>query len=92
MFGSRKRTSSNVAKERLKLVLVYDRAGTSSNNDMIDMMKRDIMRVISEYVEIDESQFEIDIKTSTNQDYGMTSELVANIPIRRIRKLGRNRA
>ena len=92
MFGSRKRTSSNVAKERLKLVLVYDRAGTSSNNDMIDMMKRDIMRVISEYVEIDESQFEIDIKTSTNQDYGMTSELVAHIPIRRIRKLGRNRA
>ena len=48
LFGSRKKTSSSIAKDRLKLVLIHDRAGTSSNNEMIEMMKRDILRVISE--------------------------------------------
>ena len=54
LFGSRKKTSSSIAKDRLKLVLIHDRAGTSSNNEMIEMMKRDILRVISEYIEIDD--------------------------------------
>ena len=61
-FFNRKK-SSQVAKDRLKLVLIYDRAGTTSNDDMINMIKKDIMAVISKYVEIDESEFEIDFKT-----------------------------
>ena len=64
LFGNKKKTSSSVAKDRLKLVLIHDRAGTSSNNEMIEMMKRDILKVISEYIEIDESEFELDIKTA----------------------------
>ena len=46
LFGNKKKTSSSVAKDRLKLVLIHDRAGTSSNNEMIEMMKRDILKVI----------------------------------------------
>lgn len=91
IFGKNRRTSSSVAKDRLKLVLIYDRAGTSSNNEMIDMMKRDLLAVINKYIEIDEEEFELDIKTCNNADEGVTSELVANIPIRRVRTLGRNR-
>ena len=51
LFGKKRERSSSIAKDRLKLVLVYDRTGTSSNNAMIEMMKRDILRVISEYIE-----------------------------------------
>ena len=91
LFGKRSRQSSSFAKDRFKLVLIYDRAGTSSNNEMIEMMKRDIMRVISQYIEIEEEEIDLDIKTSNNTGEGVTSELVANIPIRKVKKLGKNR-
>ena len=88
-FFNRKK-SSQVAKDRLKLVLIYDRAGTTNNDDMINMMKRDIMQVISKYVEIDEQEFEIDFKNVQNEEAGVSSQLVANIPIRKIKKMVKN--
>ena len=88
-FFNRKK-SSQVAKDRLKLVLIYDRAGTTSNDDMINMMKRDIMQVISKYVEIDEQEFEIDIKSVQNEEEGISSQLVANIPIKKIKQMVKN--
>ena len=91
LFSRNKKKSSSVAKDRLKLVLIYDRAGTSSNNAMIEMMKRDILKVIQEYIEIDEEEFELDIKNSNICGEGTTSEIVANIPIKRVKKMSRNR-
>ena len=94
LFGNRKKkkSSSTVAKDRLKLVLVYDRTGTSSNNDMIEMMKKDIMGVISKYIDIDEREFELDIKTIKTPGEGISSELVANIPIKNVKKIGKSKA
>ena len=86
LFSRNKKKSSSVAKDRLKLVLIYDRAGTSSNNAMIEMMKRDILNI-----EIDEEEFELDIKNSNIGGEGTTSEIVANIPIKRVKKMSRNR-
>lgn len=91
LFRKKANASSNIAKDRLKLVLTYDRAGTGSNNEMIEMMKRDIMMVISKYIEIEEEEFELDIKRCQNMGDGSTTELVANIPIRKIKKMARNR-
>lgn len=88
LFGKKK--SSQVAKDRLKLVLIYDRAGTTKNDDMINMMKRDIMQVISKYVEIDEQEFEMDFRNVQNEEDGISSQLVANIPIRKIKQMVRN--
>jgi cell division topological specificity factor len=90
LFGRKKKSSSSVAKDRLKLVLIYDRTGTSSNNNLIEMMRRDILRVIKDYVEIEEEEFELDIKTSNTGGDGISSEIVANIPIKRVKKMGRN--
>jgi cell division topological specificity factor len=84
-FFNRKK-SSQVAKDRLKLVLIYDRAGTTNNDDMINMMKRDILQVISKYVEIDEQEFEMDFKSVQSEDEGVSSQLVANIPIKKIKQ------
>ncbi|WP_066644951.1 cell division topological specificity factor MinE [Christensenella timonensis] len=89
-FFNRKK-SSQVAKDRLKLVLIYDRAGTTSNDDMIDMIKRDIMQVISKYVEIDESEFAIDFKNVQNEEEeGISSQLAMNIPIKKIKQMVKN--
>lgn len=90
-FGNKNKNSSSIAKDRLKLVLVYDRTGTGSNNDMIEMMKRDIMAVISKYIEIDEKELDIDIKTQKKEGAGVTSELSVNIPIKQVKKMGKNR-
>ena len=55
------------------------------------MMKRDILRVISEYIDIDEEEIEVDIKNNQNSEEGVSSALVANIPIKHIKKMGRNK-
>ncbi len=90
-FFNSKKKSSQVAKDRLKLVLIYDRAGTTSNDDMINMIKRDIMQVISKYVEIDESEFAIDFKNVQNEEEeGISSQLAMNIPIKKIKQMVKN--
>ena len=90
-FGRKKKTSS-VAKERLKLVLIHDRAGTSPSGDIMEMMKRDIVKVISKYFEVQEEMFDVEIKNTIEQGGGgSATKLTANIPIRSIKNLGKNK-
>jgi cell division topological specificity factor len=88
-FG--KKNSSNVAKERLKLLLIHDRAGTSPSSDILEKLKKDIIIVISKYFEVCEEDFDVEIKNMSDA-HGGTSEtrLSANIPIRSVKNLGRN--
>ena len=46
----RKKSSSNVAKDRLKMVLVSDRANCSP--DVMEQIKNDIIHVLSKYVAV----------------------------------------
>lgn len=86
-----KKNSSSVAKERLKLVLIHDRAGTSPSSDLVEKLKRDILAVINKYFEVDERDFDVEIKsTSDAQSSSSETKLSANIPIRSIRSIGRN--
>jgi len=77
-------TSKNVAKERLKLVLVHDR--TNCTPHFLEMVKEDIIKVISDYMEIDEDGLDIKI-TKTKRDYDDSSipALIANIPIKKMK-------
>lgn len=77
----KKKTSSNVAKDRLKLVLVSDRANCSP--EIMEQMKNDIIQVISKYVEIDMEGLDIKIaQTESEGDNGSVPALFANIPIK----------
>ena len=58
-FFSRKQSSRDVAKDRLKLLLIHDRINCSP--DLLEMMKTDIIRVISNYMDIDEDELDIQI-------------------------------
>ena len=51
----KKKSSGNVAKDRLKLVLVSDRANCSS--EMMEMMKRDIIEVIYSILDPDDASY-----------------------------------
>lgn len=75
-----KSSSKDVAKERLKLILIHDRADLSP--ELLDVIKEEILSVIAKYVEIDNSDVEVKL-TKTNVDEGNSPALVANIPIKR---------
>lgn len=84
MFN-KKQTSKDVAKDRLKLVLIHDRVNCSSQ--VLEMLKTDIIRVISNYMEIDEDELDIQItQTQSESSEGTVPMLYANIPIKNMHK------
>ena len=78
----RKKSSGDVAKDRLKFVLVSDRANCSP--EVMEKIKNDIIQVISKYMEIDAEGLDIQITQSSEESEGPA--LYANIPIRELRK------
>ena len=77
----RKRSSGNMAKDRLKFVLVSDRANCSP--ETMEMIKNDIIQVISKYMEIDAEGLDIQItQTESDGNNGSVPALYANIPIK----------
>lgn len=85
IFSRKKEKSKNVARERLKLVLVHDRSEFSPQ--FLEKIKEDIINVISKYAEIDEEELDIKLtKMKKDKDEGSISALVANIPIIKIRE------
>ena len=80
----RKKSSGSIAKDRLKLVLVSDRANCSP--ELMEQMKNDFINVISKYMEVDMEG--LDIKISQTDVEGSDTPvpaLFANIPIRDMR-------
>lgn len=83
----RKKSSSHVAKDRLKMVLVSDRANCSP--DIMEQIKNDIIHVLSKYVEIDLEGLDIKIEqTESESCNGMVPALFANIPIKDMKQTG----
>ena len=77
----RKKGSGGVAKDRLKLLLVSDRANCSP--EIMEMIKNDIIAVISKYMDIDAQGLDIQItETESEGSNGTVPALFANIPIR----------
>ena len=77
----KKKNSGGVAKDRLKLLLVSDRANCSP--DVMEMIKNDIINVISKYMDIDVEGLDIQItQTESEANNGSVPVLMANIPIR----------
>ena len=76
----KKKTSSDLAKNRLKLLLVSDRANCTP--ELMEMIKNDIIMVISKYMVIDADGLDIQItQTDSEGDNGSVPALYANIPI-----------
>ena len=70
-------SSRQIAKERLRLVLVHDRVNVSPN--LLEALKESF--VISKYMEIEETGFEVNLDKSEN-----SVALIANIPVKRMKR------
>ena len=92
MFGNilklfkKEENSKNLAKERLKLVLIHDKANVSPQ--FLEMVKGEIIKVIKKYMEIDEEFLDIQL-TKTKSDAGdrVVPALVANSPILNVKAM-----
>lgn len=74
--------SKQAAKDRLKLVLMQDRASVSP--DFFEMMKQEIIDVIKKYIEIDEEALEVQLTRGI--EAGLEGPaLYANIPIKNVK-------
>ena len=73
-------SSKEMAKERLHLVLMQDRANVSA--DFLDMMRQEIIDIIKKYIDVDEKDIDVRLTNKMNDD-GTTGApaLYANIPI-----------
>ncbi len=74
LFGRRK-PSKQIAKERLQLVLSHDRMRIPTG--ILEPLKDDLIRVISRYIEIDESGITVEFGDAD----GQRRSLVASIPV-----------
>lgn len=72
IFG--KNDSKDVAKNRLKFALIYDKLEVT--DDVLDNLHRDIVEVVSRYFEIDKNAFKMEVRRSRD-----ISALVVNTPI-----------
>lgn len=70
----------NIAKDRLKILLISDRVNCSPRT--MELIRDDIAKVLSQYMKIDEAQMEIQIRQA-NEDSRREKKpmLYVNIPI-----------
>lgn len=78
-FFKEETASKDRAVERLRLVLVHDRADVSSG--LMEALKEELFEVISKYMEIDEVKMEVRLSSGER-----STALVANIPVKKIKR------
>ena len=78
IFGKSEKSSREIARDRLKVVLIHDRANISP--EVMEHLRDDIIKVISNYMEINQQDMEISL---ANDDDSVA--LVANIPVHKMK-------
>ena len=74
----KKEKSGKVAKKRLQMVLIQDRASVSP--EVMEKLRDDIIKVISKYMVINQSDMGISLENVED-----SVALVANIPVQNMR-------
>jgi cell division topological specificity factor len=79
LFGAVGSGSAQEANKRLKVILIHDRTDISPR--LLDNLRREMIAVLTKYMDIDESKIEMDLDHDER-----AVALVANIPVLRIRR------
>ena len=75
---NKKEETGKIARDRLNVVLIHDRANVSP--EVMDNLKNDIIKVISNYMEINRNDMDISLEKDDD-----SVALVANIPVNKMK-------
>lgn len=78
MLGMGEEPSGEIAKNRLKMVIIHDR--TSVSPEVMKRFRADLIQVLSNYFEIDEHDMNLSLENESN-----SCALIASIPLRGMR-------
>jgi cell division topological specificity factor len=81
---NREPSSKEVAKERLKLVLIHDR--TSISPEIMNEIRGEIIGVISKHLEVDMNGIDISLEGEEN-----SVALIASIPIKGLKRYNKKK-
>ena len=62
MLLRQKKSSANVAKERLQIILAHERAGRGSSPDYLPQLQKELVAVISKYVKINPEDIKVHLE------------------------------
>jgi cell division topological specificity factor len=74
--GRKKPTPGEVAKERLKVVLVHDRL--KLNPELMEIIKEEILAVLARRFDVDEEQMQVKLSREEGEEM-----FLANVPVKR---------
>jgi cell division topological specificity factor len=67
LLGEKKKTAS-VAKERLQIILAHERTAGSHKPDYLPALQRDLIAVISKYININPNDIKVNLERQDNLD------------------------
>jgi len=67
LLGEKKKTAS-VAKERLQIILAHERSGGHHKPDYLPALQRDLIAVISKYININPNDIKVNLERQDNLD------------------------
>ncbi len=79
LLGRPEKNTRGVARDRLKLVLMQDRAALPAAT--MELIRKEILQVLAKYIDIDEASLDVSVERADD-----AVALIANIPIRGFRK------
>ena len=72
-----KKTSANVAKERLQIILAHERGGSNTSPDYLPQLQKELLAVISKYVKINPEDIKVHLE---RQDHLEVLEVKIEMP------------
>lgn len=67
-FLGEKKKSASVAKERLQIILAHERTGRGPRADYLPELQRELLTVISKYVQISSEDIKVHLERQDNLD------------------------
>jgi len=65
IFRNRQKGTASIAKERLQIIVSHERSALSSP-DYLPMLREELIKVITKYVDIDHDQVKVELERSGN--------------------------
>lgn len=65
LFRNRQKNTASIAKERLQIIVSHERS-TRNGPDYLPMLREEIMKVISKYVNVEQNHVKVELDRSGN--------------------------